>query len=139
MLGYGARKYWPRGIRNNNPGNIRHNAANPWKGMTGQDDDGFVIFESAQFGIRAMGKIIDSYRNRGIVTLKQIVDTWAPDTENNTESYLSHVMQMTGWQAAQMPVRSEGDYLALVKAMIKHENGRVPYEDEYIADALALA
>lgn len=136
---YGARKYWPRGLRNNNPGNIRHNPANDWKGMTGQDSAGFVQFESADYGIRAMGRIIDSYRNRGIVTLRQIIEAWAPDTENDTDSYLSHVMQLTGWQAAQVPMRSEGDYQALVKAIITHENGRQPYSDEYISQALAMA
>ena len=140
VLGYGSVKYWPRGLRNNNPGNIRHNPANDWNGMTGQDADGFVKFSGAQYGIRAIGKVIDSYQRRGKLMLRDVIETWAPPGDNNnTESYLSHVMLLTGWQAAHVPQRTEGDYIGLVKAIIKHENGRNPYSDQFIADALAMA
>lgn len=139
-LTYGATKYWPRGLRNNNPGNIRHQDANDWQGMTGQDSSGFVIFSEPKWGIRAIGKVIDSYQRRGIWMLRDVIETWAPPGDNNdTDSYLSHVMQLTGWQAAHVPQRTEGDYVALVKAIVLHENGRQPYSDQYIADALALA
>lgn len=139
VMGVGAAKYWPRGIRNNNPGNIKHNAANDWVGMTGQDKDNFVIFSRPEFGIRAMGRIFDSYQRRGLVNLKMMIDAWAPAEENDNDSYLAHVMQLTGWQWTHMPLRAEGDYHALVKAIIKHENGRQPYTDELITAALALA
>lgn len=140
VMSYGAVKYWPKGLRNKNPGNIRHNPANDWKGMTGQDKDGFVIFSDDKYGIRAIGKVIDSYQRRGIWMLRDVIETWAPPGDNNnTDSYLSHVMQLTGWQAAHVPQRSEGDYAALVKAIVHHENGRQPYTDQFIADALALA
>ncbi|MBC54119.1 MAG: hypothetical protein CMQ34_09845 [Gammaproteobacteria bacterium] len=145
-LTYGARKYWPRGLRNNNPGNIRHNPANNWYGMTGQDRDGFVIFGDPADGIDAIGEIIDSYQRRGIWMLRNVIETWAPGNgkdqngkayTNSTEAYLSHVMQLTGWQAAHVPQRTEGDYVGLVKAIITHENGRNPYSDEFIAASLA--
>ncbi len=36
----------PRGIRNNNPLNIKWNAANNWNGQTGSDSGGFCIFNT---------------------------------------------------------------------------------------------
>lgn len=136
---YGAIKYWPRGLRNNNPGNIRHNPANDWLGMVGQDEDGFVKFSDAKYGIRAMGKIIDSYKTRGVVMLRQIIETWAPPGENDTDDYLAHIQQKTGWQSYHVPVREEGDYLTMIKIMIEHENGRNPYSTQYIMEALEIA
>lgn len=129
----------PRGFRNNNPGNIRHNPANQWKGMTGQDSDGFVQFSDTRYGIRAMGKIIDSYKRRGIVMVRHIIEEWAPRSENDTDDYIAHVQLETGWQSYHVPMREAGDYLALIKIMIEHENGDQPYSDDYIKEALAIA
>lgn len=139
VLSYGATKFMPRGLRNKNPGNIRHNPANDWNGMVGQDEGGFVVFSGAHFGIRAIGKIIDSYQRRGVWMLRDVIEEWAPPEENQSDAYLSHVMFLTGWQAAQVPQRTEGDYVALVKAIIKHENGINPFTDQFITDALAMA
>ena len=139
VLSYGAPKLMPRGLRNNNPGNIRHNPANDWNGMTGQDDAGFVIFSEGRYGLRAIGKVLDSYQRRGVWMLRDVIEQWAPSEENDLESYLSHVMKLTGWQAAHVPQRAEGDYVSLVKAIIKHENGFNPYSDQYIVDSLAMA
>ena len=129
------------GLRNNNPGNIRFNAANDWVGQIGQDKRGYVIFDKPENGIRAMGKVLDSYARQGIVKLTQIISRWAPDNENDTASYLAHVASQTGWDPGFIPVRSEGDYHALVKAIIKHENGFIPpsYDDQFITNALGLA
>lgn len=129
----------PRGFRNNNPGNIRHNPANQWKGMTGQDSDGFVQFSDARYGIRAIGKIIDSYKRRGVVMIRHIIEEWAPRSENETDDYIAHVQLETGWQSYHIPMRETGDYLALIKIMIEHENGEQPYSDDYIKEALAIA
>ena len=44
----------PRGIRNNNPGNIRRNG-DPWQGLAkDQTDREFFTFQSAVYGIRAL-------------------------------------------------------------------------------------
>lgn len=140
---YGARKLLvTRGIRNNNPGNIKHFESNSWHGKTGVDPDGFVIFGDAADGIDAIGEIIDSYRNRGVVTVRQIIETYAPAEgrdANDVESYIAHVQQLTGWQSYHMPTRFNGGYLPLIKAIIKHENGQNPYSDQFIEDALNRA
>lgn len=54
----------PRGIRNNNPGNIRHGAN--WLGLNpnGRNiDSAFCVFESPFFGIRALAKAVVRMEN----------------------------------------------------------------------------
>jgi len=138
LTGGGVIAYqYTRGIRNKNPGNIRYNPANDWNGQTGQDSDGFVIFSDSRFGIRAMGKILDSYRGRGVTSIREIISSWAPNSENDTESYISSVVQSMNAPSYHFtPTREDGDYPALVKAIIKHENGINPYSDGEIIAGL---
>ena len=45
----------PRGIRNNNPLNIRRTAKDQWKGLRAQQTDAsFCQFESLEYGWRAV-------------------------------------------------------------------------------------
>jgi len=126
-----------RGWRNNNPGNIRKNDAFVWNGEIGKDEKGFVQFEDPLDGVRAMGKIIDSYQRRGILTVQQIISTYAPHSENATEAYIDFVEQESGLLRIQRPLRERGDYVPLIRAMILFENGNVnKLTDEQIAEAL---
>ena len=84
-----------RGKRNNNPFNIRYNAANSWKGQTGSDGD-FCVFDTMQHGIRAGGVLLRNYIKAGKNTIRLIISKFAPASENNTESYIKHVAQMSG-------------------------------------------
>lgn len=127
-----------RGFRNKNPGNIKYFAGNQWHGQTGQDDDGFAIFSNAMDGIDAIGEIIDSKKRRGLITVSQIIADYAPHTENDTAAYIANVLKWTGWGANHVPVREEGDYVSLVRAIIRMENSVVPYTDAYITESLAL-
>ena len=43
---------------------------------------------------RAAVKILRSYRKRGIVTVKDIIRTWAPPAENNTEAYVKSLLSI---------------------------------------------
>ncbi|WP_246506766.1 structural protein [Kistimonas asteriae] len=129
-------KKQPRGIRNNNPGNIRH--GDNWQGMTDiQTDPAFVQFVTPEYGIRAMTRIFKSYARRGLVTVEQIVSTWAPDNENDTESYVKHVASVLGL-SPDTPV-AEHDYPALIAVIIKHENGSQPYSRDTIEAGVMLA
>jgi hypothetical protein len=127
-----------RGIRNNNPGNIRLGSA--WQGMREEQTDGsFVQFVDPKYGIRAMARIIDNYKKRGVKTISQIISTWAPSNENNTASYIDSVAKKTGWPSFYIPDKSRGDYLPLIKAIIYHENGEQPYSDAVINEGIGLA
>lgn len=128
----------PRGLRNNNAGNIRDNSANNWLGQTGVDDKGFVIFDTHENGIRAMGKVLDSYARRGIRSVQGIISTYAPSTENQTDEYINSVSKNLGINETTFISRENGDFPALVAAMILHENGQQPFTEEFITGALAL-
>lgn len=126
----------PRGIRNNNPGNIEWSPDNDWRGQIGSDGR-YVIFTRPLFGIRAMARVLDSYQRRGVDTVREIVETWAPASENPTHNYLATVRALTGFSAEQVITRA--DYELLIPAMIYFENGEQPYSDEQIAAGIAAA
>lgn len=122
----------PRGIRNNNPLNIRISGDN-WQGANG-DDGEFVTFETPEKGIRAAARILKNYRDKyGLKSVGQIITRWAPPTENNTASYIKNVAKKVGISANEDLLDYE--YQSLISAMIYHENGQQPYSSSVIADA----
>lgn len=128
----------PRGIRNNNPGNIRHASGTTWQGASAtQTDPAFVQFISPAWGIRAMAKVLRSYANRGIVTIAGIISTWAPTSENDTASYIAAVEKAVGVSRSK-PLDPE-DLPLLIAAIIKHENGSQPYTIQQIREGISLA
>lgn len=130
----------PRGIRNNNPGNIRASTI-PWVGQTGQDDDGFCVFSTAHYGIRALAKLLLTYHDRyGLCTITTIIDRWAPPNENDTGAYVDSVCRATGFGANDWLHLGEVSVLsALVAAIIRHENGEQPYSDAEVLAGVAAA
>lgn len=124
----------PRGIRNNNPLNIRI-SADAWQGATG-DDGEFVTFETPFYGLRAAARTLRTYADKhGIKTVKSILHRWAPPTENDTESYIRSVTSKTGLSPDDK-LYSATDYQRLLTAMIYHENGQQPYDEMLIKDAV---
>ena len=90
-----------RGIRNNNPLNIRH-TADRWQGArVEQTDKEFVQFESMAYGYRAAWKVLDTYcltfkRERKPYMVRNIIARWAPPTENDTDAYVRRVVVLSG-------------------------------------------
>lgn len=129
----------PRGIRNKNPGNIRHGSK--WRGLAEvQNDPDFCVFDCPTYGIRALCRILLVYQwTYRLKTIKAIISRYAPTIENNTNAYAEHVAQQTGFGVDQeIDVTDPTVMVALVKAIILHENGEMPYTWE-IADGLLLA
>ncbi|GAB1620627.1 hypothetical protein AAOGI_06770 [Agarivorans albus] len=119
----------PRGIRNNNAGNIEYNTTK-WQGLIGSDGR-FCIFDTPENGIRALGKVLLTYRNSyGIDSVEAILNRYAPSVENDTQSYVNHVADKVG-VSAKAPL-SIDDYPALIEAIILHENGQQPYSQDLI-------
>ena len=125
----------PRGIRNNNPLNIRK--GNNWKGERHpQKDKSFEEFETMTMGIRAGFKILKNYvtgyggHSVKFDTVDKIVRRWAPPTENATQKYIDFVAKEMGISPSQ-PIswRDKSKMVDLVNAMIFVECGqRVPRE-----------
>lgn len=120
----------PRGIRNNNPLNIRK--GNNWKGERHpQKDKTFEEFESMEMGVRAGFKLIKNYMSgyNGLTqkfnTIEKIIKRWAPPSENNTRKYIERVSQLSGIPSKQILSFSQRSYMvAIVDAMIRVECGQ---------------
>lgn len=129
-----------RGIRNNNPGNLEYSKTNPWVGQTG-DDGRFAKFETPEHGIRALGRNLLSYQRQGIDTVSDIINRWAPPSDNNnTDAYIQAVCAQLGVAPDQQLDASNPDTLkALCAAIIQHENGSQPYSDQQLATGVSAA
>lgn len=129
-----------RGVRNNNPGNIRASKDTKWQGQIGVDDKGFVIFARPVDGLRALAVTLRTYRNKhGLSSVEKIISRWAPPNENDTAAYIASVAQRLRISAtATLPFTGDS-YGRLVRAIVKHENGVDPYSDAQIAEAMTAA
>lgn len=126
-----------RGIRNNNPGNIRV-SKDQWEGMTG-DDGSFVTFDSPESGVRALGKNLLSYGRQGYDSIEKIINRWAPPNENDTKAYIDSVVAATGIPATQSLDLSDPDTLSsLAQAISFHETGS-RYDPEVYQKGVARA
>ena len=92
----------PRGIRNNNPLNIRL-SSDKWQGQrppstSPEGEKSFCQFESMAYGWRAAFVILcrTYYGKYKLRTIRDIVTRWAPPKDNNTEAYIRHVSDYTG-------------------------------------------
>lgn len=119
----------PRGIRNNNPLNIRHMVFNHWVGLSGIDSGGFCKFRTMRDGIRAAIKLLCNYYDKyDLHTPRQIIARWAPPSENRTETYIRVVCNFSAntFQMRLYPDdyldRSQLPYLAYLMAIF--ENGQ---------------
>ena len=97
---YSLMKTLPRGLRNNNPLNIRHSASR-WQGVRAeQTDKSFVQFTSMAMGYRAAWRILETYykhfeAEHHPFTPRNIIYRWAPPDENDSEAYLRSVCRLT--------------------------------------------
>jgi len=114
----------PRGLRNNNPLNIRHNA-DVFQGETKGNDKSFKTFSSMPYGYRAAFVTLATYLSRGWNTIEKIIARWAPPSENDTEKYIAHVEKWSGVPRNKELTAADGaDYIMIVAAMCFMENGK---------------
>jgi hypothetical protein len=129
----------PRGIRNNNPGNLNFVGQN---GATLEDGPNarFAKFGSAREGLVALADQLRRYGSRGLDTIREIISTYAPGSENDTGAYINQLAQFMGIDPNEkFDVRSDPAALAmLMRGIIQHENGYNPYSNEQINAAAGL-
>ncbi len=129
----------PRGIKNKNPGNLRL-SGDDWRGLkSNQSDPAFFQFSDEVYGIRALAKVLLNYQGRyGLKTISEIISRYAPPTENNTMSYIESVAGRVGVDKDQEIIVA--DILPeLIPAIIYHENGQQPYDNQTINAAIEMA
>lgn len=122
---------YPLGLRNNNPGNIIATGDN-WQGEIGTNQ-GFVVFQDIPYGIRAMIKVLQYKISEGLVTVEDIIYSYAPPSQNDTEAYISRVCQVSGLTRSSIIQATSGSLRPLMKGIMDVELGH-PYAS-YIDDS----
>ena len=111
----------PLNVRNNNPGNIRgadgqfRQFATPDEGMAEMERD---------LGVKVSGNSAAMKKNFGagyVPSIRNIITTWAPKSENDTNAYVASVAKDSGLDP-DAPL-SKDDIKKIMPAMIKVEGG----------------
>ena len=154
----------PRGIRNNNPGNLKWDIRNRWQGLAADLHDEVVmateldgtqtvsrmcIFETPPDGCRAMLVTFITYQDKrladdgsAIDTVKEVIERWAPKGKENPNhgAYVESVRRHLGVQPGQhIDLHDTDTAVSLAKAMTRFENGCQPYSDDVWARGAVMA
>lgn len=113
-----------RGLRNNNPGNIRLSSTR-YLGEVDSTDSAFKQFKSMAHGYRAMFVLLYTYQKKHhLNTIAAMISRYAPAVENHTEAYINAVSEWSGVPATCRITTTNGDIMVpIVAAMSRVENG----------------
>jgi hypothetical protein len=129
----------PRGLKVNNPGNIRTNAYT-WPGeIKPSADPAFKQFVSPEYGYRGLAALLYEYVTQdGHDTLRKIIHVYAPaDDGNNPDSYSAFVSKNSGValdtkltaEDFKWPRQSQQpNALKIMRYMVRVEQGQLPDE-----------
>lgn len=112
----------PRGIRNNNPFNIRKSNSR-WKGLIKSTDPDFCQFSTMTYGLRAGMVLLRNYVRKGYDTPRKIISRFAPSTENDTSRYTDFVCKFTGNLSPDSRITDLTALCNLASRMIWYETG----------------
>lgn len=114
-----------RGLRNNNPGNIRINDDLFQGEIRPSKDKSFKQFTTMAYGYRAMFKILSNYyKNYKLDTIRKVISRWAPPKENHTEAYVKAVSDYAGIPSDDpININDREQMIRIVAGMSKVENG----------------
>lgn len=119
-------KNLPRGIRNNNPFNIRKSESN-WLGKIKSSDNDFEQFDNMVHGLRAGLKLLCNYVHDGFDTPFKIINRFAPINENATRNYISFVrsdsLSRLPWISSNTKIDTPEKLCRLASRMVAYENG----------------
>lgn len=117
---------FPRGIRNNNPFNIKDSAQH-WQGeLLDGFDPVYEEFQDVLSGLRAGFRVLRTYRDKhGLLSIEAIIKRFAPVSENDPVNYINYVAQRSLISAN--AVLQAYQYLQVADAMIVYEQGYNPF------------
>lgn len=123
----------PRGVRNNNFGNIKYSTANDWRGKvpySQNTDKVFEQFTSPEYGARAQMILLRNYNKSGLHSVDAIISRYAPPIDlelgvkNSTKNYIDTVASGMGISPTQKIDLNDKDTLVkLAWNMGLYENG----------------
>ena len=120
----------PRGLRNNNPGNIRNNDSINWQGevaATSKKDFTFEEFKDRASGYRALLKLLRNYNKLyGCQTIADYIRRWAPENVNNTIGYITRVSREMQVPTSYVPDPDEKSIMCAMAAAISQVENGVP-------------
>jgi len=125
----------PRGIRNNNPGNIRgtHFSYALWPGAVGIDEEEYLKFRRPIDGIRAIVINLRTYHQKYLVcTINAVVCRWTYGEANKQErlNYITVLSERVGAKPLEFINMEDARVLEkLTRAIIYYENGVDPYHE----------
>ena len=139
----------PRGIRNNNPGNIKRSSTR-WEGLADPDEmtdfqrreTVFCVFREPVWGLRAMARILFNYQHlHRLTSVDAMIGRWAPPEDNNaTDAYAAFVAKRMGLNVGETFDFLKSDLASpMIQAMVRMENGIQPYTSGQIKRAHAMA
>ncbi len=115
-----------RGIRNNNPGNLKYNASIKWQGQTGQDAQGFCTFDTMTDGVRAMA--IDLKNAQTIHGRNTVYDIVVNYSLTDQDAYVSNVSAALGVDPHDtIDITDPTTLYDYMTAAIKQESGELGY------------
>lgn len=134
MADYRTQSALPRGLRDNNPGDLQQPSGTAWQGTVGLDGP-FVIFQNTDWGLRALARDIMTKINvDGLTTIDALINVYAPPDQNDTQSYILSVANDTGIGAGDALTADQATVTSIMRAIINHEIGDDD-SSQYIADS----
>lgn len=113
-----------RGLRNNNPGNIRKSNERYQGEVRPSLDPAFKQFVSMAYGYRALMRVLKTYYNKyGLRSVRGMITRWAPKNENDTNGYISFVAGRMGIDADKTLDWDKPTLAAMAAAISRMENG----------------
>lgn len=116
---------YPRGIRNNNPGNLVKTSI-PWKGkvpLQNNKDRRFEMFIAPEYGVRAMIKDLKNDIAKGKNTIATLISEYAPRFENDTKRYIAHVSKALKVSSTAKLIPTKNTLRLLVISIAQMETG----------------
>jgi len=110
-------------IETNNPFALiqPYGKASPWKGLTAQRENGFLVFDTVENGLRAgFINLYNTYLKRGRNTIATIIPVYAPD---GGEAYIRFLEKFTGWDRNKV-IQTQGEVFKLAHGIINFEAGK---------------
>lgn len=124
----------PRGLRNNNPGNIRTNNDLYQGEVRPSRDNEFKQFQTMAYGYRAIYRtLLTYYRIYRLETIRQMISRWAPPKENKTDAYIKAVSDYAGIPTDDFISFDREQMIRIVAGISKVENGRIADMSDLIA------
>jgi hypothetical protein len=130
----------PRGIRNNNPGNLIYTNIK-WNGKLPKSqnkDRRFEMFIAPEYGIRAMIKDLKHDIEKGKNTVPALISEYAPKHENNTAAYINAVCKDLRVSKTARLLPTKKTLKLLVLSISKIENGGNYITNELFEKAYAM-